>query len=114
MTNTFWRQILHSQTVSHKRATTATMSSEAAAAPSKDPPPAAAAAAQQEEEDDVFSEPDYDHLDLSFATMEECDDADDLKKPKKGRKTGIQPPPHYIVGTLIVRIVAARDLEVGW
>jgi hypothetical protein len=89
-------------------------SSEAAAAPSKDPPPAAAAAAQQEEEDDVFSEPDYDHLDLSFATMEDCDEADDLKKPKKGGKGGIQPPPQYIVGTLIVRIVAARDLEVGW
>jgi len=91
------------------------MSSSSLEAPSKAPPAAAAAAAAsgsaQQQDDDSLPEPDYDHLDLSFATMEDYDEADDLKKPKKGGKGGIPPKPQYIVGTLIVRIVAARDLE---
>lgn len=82
------------------------MSSSKAAAAACKP---AASAEQQQDEEDTFSEPDYDYLDLSFATMEDADEADDLKKPKKGVTS--PPAPQYIVGTLIVRIVAARDLE---
>ena len=66
--------------------TASTMSSSEAAAAACKP---AASAQQQQDEEDTFSEPDYDHLDLSFATMEDADETDDLKKPKKG---GILPP----------------------
>ena len=58
--------------------------------------------------DDSLPEPDYDHLDISFASMKDGDDDDDLKKGIKGSMPVQQ---QYIVGTLIVRVVAARDLE---
>lgn len=63
-------------------------------------------------------EPNYDHLDASF--MEEGKDGndyrdeqddDDLKKKKPSKK--MVEVPRYILGTLVVRVVAARDLEVG-
>jgi hypothetical protein len=70
---------------------------------------AAAAASSKSascQDDDSLPEPDYDHLDLSFASMME-DEEDDLKK---GTKKGAAASQSYIVGTLIVRVVAARDL----
>ena len=85
--------------------TDATMSSAAAAAS-----PSKAAASAQQQDDDSLPEPDYDYLDLSFVSMDDdYDEDDELKKTKKGKK---MPFPQYICGTLIVRIVAARDLEV--
>jgi hypothetical protein len=62
-----------------------------------------------------FPEPDYDHLDrMSFSSETASlakkasgeEDEDDLCK--KGESVTSQ----YIIGTLVVRVVAARDLEV--
>jgi hypothetical protein len=68
-------------------------------------------------DDTDLSEPNYDHLDLSYAnssssstepscSMAKAKSYDDLSK--KGSEPVIS---EYILGTLIVRVVAARDLE---
>ena len=54
--------------------------------------------------DDV-PEPDYDHLTKSL-------DDDDLKKPE-GKMKDLLPQEDYILGTLVVRVVAARHLDGG-
>jgi hypothetical protein len=57
-----------------------------------------------------FLEPDYDHLDRTSFSSETASlakkDEDDLCK--KGESV----TPEYILGTLVVRVVAARYLEV--
>lgn len=67
---------------------------------------AASAKTVSSQDDDSLPEPDYDHLDLSFASMME-EDEDDLKKGTNKGAVSLS----YIVGTLIVRVVAARDLQ---
>ena len=55
-----------------------------------------------------FPDPDYDHLVFQGADSSDCcKSAHDEYPPKKG-----QIVPEYILGTLVIRIVAARDLEV--
>jgi hypothetical protein len=61
-----------------------------------------------------FPEPDYDHLDLAFQDSD--DNSTSCRKStvddKLGKKKGAPIVSQYILGTLVVRIVAARDLEV--
>jgi U-box domain/C2 domain len=53
-------------------------------------------------------EPDYDHLTSLYSPVD-----DDLKK-KGGKTKDSLPEENYILGTLIVRVVAARHLDGGW
>jgi hypothetical protein len=57
-------------------------------------------------------DPDDDFLDLNEGAN---DDPTKFVKPGKGglEKGGSPDAPEYILGTLVVRVVAARDLEVG-
>ena len=62
-------------------------------------------------------EPDYDHLDLNLQAIDENSSSDSCCKAsvgddlKKGAKGGTQQP-QYILGTLVIRVVACRGLEV--
>jgi hypothetical protein len=67
--------------------------------------------------DDV-PEPDYDHLNSSFGGKKSLKDENDCKKQppnKEGKETSPLPEvdDDYILGTLIVRVVAARNLDGG-
>jgi hypothetical protein len=74
-----------------------------------------------DDDEESFPEPNYD-LDLSFNDIGElvleeslsCSDPTAFTKPSKGGATTagtVVPDEDYILGTLIVRVVAARDLE---
>ncbi len=61
------------------------------------------------DDNDGLPEPEYDHLDLSFEDAgSRGEDYDELGKPIKKEATTQS---LYILGTLVVRVVAARDLE---
>lgn len=59
-------------------------------------------------------DPEDDYLDFTFDDTETetlwVEDSSTCKD-KGGKDPGVS---HYILGTMIVRVVAARDLEVGW
>jgi hypothetical protein len=62
-----------------------------------------------------FPEPDYDHLGrISFSneTASSAKKASDEEDEDDLCKKGESVTPQYILGTLVVRVVAARDLEV--
>jgi hypothetical protein len=62
-----------------------------------------------------FPEPDYDHLDLAFQDSDDNSTScckSSVDDDKLGKKKGAPSVSQYILGTLVVRIVAARDLEV--
>lgn len=62
-----------------------------------------------------FPEPDYDHLDLAFQDSDDNSTScckSSVDDDKLGKKKGAPIVSQYILGTLVVRIVAARDLEV--
>lgn len=64
---------------------------------------------------DDISEPDYDHLNFYFEEEQEEEDHHPKKPGKNGKASKRTPQepsdPPYILGTLIVRVVAARDLQ---
>ena len=59
-----------------------------------------------------FPEPDYDHLDMMSFSSETASVAKKAIDEDDVCKKGESVTPQYILGTLVVRVVAARDLEV--
>jgi hypothetical protein len=77
------------------------------------PAAAAAAAAAASLGNEELPDPDDDYPDLAESGASSNDPTNFAKPTKDGLKKGESDVPQYILGTLVVRVVAATDLEVS-